>query len=63
MHKKKLTARERQIARLVMNGLKSKEIAVGLEISVKTVDAHRANIYRKLGVHNAVQMLHKLKTA
>lgn len=43
-----LTSREREIVQLVAEGWSSKEAASTLEISVKTVDVHRANIMRKL---------------
>ena len=43
-----VTAREREIIRLIAEGQSSKEAAATLGISVKTIDAHRANIMRKL---------------
>jgi two-component system nitrate/nitrite response regulator NarL len=46
-----LTPRERDILRLACEGLKSSEIAARLAVSIRTVDAHRRNIKRKLGVH------------
>jgi two-component system nitrate/nitrite response regulator NarL len=46
-----LTEREKEILRLACEGLKSSEIATRLTVSVRTVDAHRRNIKRKLGVH------------
>ena len=42
------TAREREIIQLVAEGHSNKEVASMLGISVKTVEAHRANIVRKL---------------
>ncbi|MDH4164457.1 MAG: response regulator transcription factor [Nitrospirota bacterium] len=45
-----LTAREREILRLVGEGLKSKEIAARLLISLRTVETHRSNIMRKLAI-------------
>ena len=47
-----LTQRERQIVRLIAEGNASKEIASRLEISVRTVEAHRTNVMRKLGLHS-----------
>lgn len=47
-----LTARERQILRLLADGATSKEIAQQLELSSNTIDNHRARILNKLGVHN-----------
>lgn len=43
-----LTAREREVLQLLAEGLTAKEVAKRLEISVYTVDAHRARIMRKL---------------
>lgn len=47
-----LTPRERQILKLVAEGLSNKEIAVALDVAVKTVMAHRANLMDKLDMHN-----------
>jgi DNA-binding NarL/FixJ family response regulator len=49
---KGLTRRERQIVRLIAEGKASKEIAAKLEISVRTVEAHRANLMRRLDIHS-----------
>ena len=48
-----LTARERQVLRLVANGERNKDIACTLSISVKTVEKHRANLMKKLDLHSA----------
>lgn len=47
-----LTARERQILQLIAESCTSKEIAAKLDISVKTADTHRANLMKKLDVHD-----------
>ena len=47
-----LSAREREILFLLIEGLSSKEIAKSLFLSSKTVDAHRLHINRKLGVRS-----------
>jgi DNA-binding NarL/FixJ family response regulator len=52
-----LTSREREIVQLVAEGKSSKEIADFLEISVKTAETHRANIMRKLDVHNVSDLV------
>jgi DNA-binding NarL/FixJ family response regulator len=52
-----LTTRERQILRLIWGGLKNKEIGAKLDISVKTVEAHRANMMKKVRVSNTAQLL------
>lgn len=48
-----LTAREREVLRLIALGHTNKSIAGELELSPKTVDAHRTNLMRKLGIHDA----------
>ena len=52
----KLTAREHDIMRLIVQGQKNTEICTVLNISLATVKMHRANLMRKLGVHNAAQL-------
>ncbi len=52
-----LTQREQEILQLIWSGLKNKEIAQQLKISVKTVEAHRANMMKKVRVSNAAQLL------
>ena len=44
-----LTAREREVAKLIAEGHSSQQIATALSISLKTVDRHRTNILQKLG--------------
>jgi two-component system, LuxR family, response regulator FixJ len=51
----RLTQRERQILNAIAQGLQSKEIAWKLEISIRTVDVHRANILAKLGARTTAQ--------
>lgn len=52
-----LTGREHEILQLIWTGLKNKEIAQRLKISVKTVEAHRANMMKKVRVSNTAQLL------
>lgn len=52
-----LTPREQQILGLIWGGLKNREIAVRLKISVKTVEAHRATMMKKVRVSNTAQLL------
>ncbi|MBN1573502.1 MAG: response regulator transcription factor [Deltaproteobacteria bacterium] len=47
-----LTQREREILKLIAEGYKNKEIANLLFISAKTVEKHRANLMKKLDIHN-----------
>jgi DNA-binding NarL/FixJ family response regulator len=52
-----LTSSEIEIVRLVADGLTTKEIAIRKNISFHTVATHRKNIFRKLGVTNASELL------
>jgi DNA-binding NarL/FixJ family response regulator len=47
-----LTDREREVLRLVAEGLSTKEIAARLAISTRTVETHRAHLMRKLGLRS-----------
>ncbi|WP_182885267.1 helix-turn-helix transcriptional regulator [Microbispora sp. H10885] len=58
-----LTARERQIARLVSEGLKNREIADRLYVTQKTVEMHLSRIFAKLGVSNRVGVARTLYAA
>jgi DNA-binding NarL/FixJ family response regulator len=51
-----LTARERDVIHPVAEGKSNKVIAMELGISMRTVEAHRARIFYKMGVRNAVQL-------
>lgn len=53
-----LSAREREVLALVMAGNLNKQIAKQLRISVKTVEAHRSNIVRKMHVASFIQVAH-----
>jgi len=52
-----LTPREREILKLLAEGNSVKEIAVILGLSVKTVEAHKFNLMRKLDIHNKAQLV------
>jgi DNA-binding NarL/FixJ family response regulator len=52
-----LTRRERGILKLIAEGYKNKEISDYLCISVKTVETHRANLMRKLDLHNTAALV------
>ncbi|HRY97454.1 MAG TPA: response regulator transcription factor [Bacteroidales bacterium] len=52
-----LTSRETEILRLVAEGLSNKEISDRLFISHRTVDTHRTNIMRKIGVSNVAGLI------
>ncbi len=55
-----LTAREREVAGLMLAGLSNREIGKRLYVSEATVKTHILNIYRKLAVKNRVQFMNKL---
>ncbi|MDR1779105.1 MAG: response regulator transcription factor [Tannerella sp.] len=52
-----LTSRETEIIALCRSGLQSKEIANRLNIEPRTVETHKNNIFRKLGINNTVEMV------
>ncbi|CRY57015.1 MULTISPECIES: response regulator transcription factor [Yersinia] len=53
-----LTAREREVAALIIQGETSKQIANVLSLSPRTVEAHRANIFAKLDVNSLALLIH-----
>ncbi|WP_085316365.1 response regulator transcription factor [Derxia lacustris] len=53
----RLTLRERQVLDCIVAGRLNKQIADDLSISIKTVEAHRANVMEKLGVANVADLL------
>lgn len=55
-----LSARERQVAMLLLEGLTSKEIARQLDISPRTVDAHRARLLEKFHAKNTTELIARL---
>ena len=52
-----LSAREREVLHLIAEGMSAKEVAAELEISTKTVEAHRTSLMRKLGVRKATELV------
>ncbi len=52
-----LTKREREILKMLAEGRSVKEIATYFELSVKTVEAHKFNLMRKLDIHNKAQLV------
>ncbi len=53
----RLTKRELKIAELCAQGLISKEIAYELNISQRTVETHKNNIFKKLGINNTIELV------
>jgi two-component system response regulator NreC len=52
-----LTAREREVLKLIAEGNTNQEIADALHLSRKTVESHRANIMRKLDLHDVTELV------
>jgi DNA-binding NarL/FixJ family response regulator len=52
-----LSTREREVLHLIAEGLSAKEVATQLDISTKTVEAHRTSLMRKLGVRKATELV------
>jgi DNA-binding NarL/FixJ family response regulator len=52
-----LTPREREVVKMIAQGNSAREIAGLLGLSVKTVEAHRFNLMRKLDIHNKAQLV------
>jgi DNA-binding NarL/FixJ family response regulator len=52
-----LTPREREVVKMIAEGNSVKEIANLLGLSVKTVEAHKFNLMRKLNIHNKAQLV------
>jgi two-component system, NarL family, response regulator NreC len=55
---KRLTAREREIVRLLAQGRSNKEVAGALGISIRTAENHRANVLRKLRLNSLADLVH-----
>ncbi len=58
-----LTEREKAVMQLVINGLPNKLVADQLDISVRTVEVHRARVFDKMGVKSAVELTNFLRNA
>lgn len=55
-----MTARERQVAKMMAEGLTSKEIARGLGISPRTVEVYRARLLEKFGARNSLELIARI---
>jgi len=53
-----LTAREKQVASLILTGRKNRQVAEALALSEITVKIHRSNAMHKLGAHNVQDLVH-----
>ena len=56
-NKHQLTDRESEVLRLIALGYSNKEIGVNLDLSVKTVEVHKANAMRKLGISSRIDIV------
>jgi DNA-binding NarL/FixJ family response regulator len=52
-----LTTREREVVQLLAEGKGNKEVAAAMRVSVKTVEAHRGNINRKLSIRSTSELV------
>jgi DNA-binding NarL/FixJ family response regulator len=53
----RLTPRQREIVQLLAEGKSTKEVAVGLGVSIKTAETHRANIMKRLDCHSVSELV------
>ena len=56
-----LTPREIDVLRCIVNGYTNRQIGVELNISTRTVEGHRANIYEKLNLHSRAELVRYAK--
>lgn len=54
-----LSGREREVLGLIIEGLTNKEIGRALELSPRTVETHRANLFAKLGTESLAQLIRR----
>jgi DNA-binding NarL/FixJ family response regulator len=52
-----LTPRQREIIQLLSEGKNAEDVAAILKISIKTAETHRANIMKRLGIHNTAELV------
>ena len=55
--KLKLSKKEKEVLKLIIQGMNSREIAEKLALSVRTIDNHRANMMKRVGVRNAAELV------
>jgi len=53
----RLSPREREVLKLLAEGFSVKEVATRLNLSVKTVDAHKSNLMKKIDVHDRTELV------
>jgi len=52
-----LTLREQEVMRLLAEGRTVREVATELSLSIKTIEAHKLNLMRKLDIHNRTSLI------
>ena len=52
-----LTAREQEVMKLLAEGRTVREVAAELSLSIKTIEAHKLNLMRKLDIHNRATLV------
>jgi len=57
-----LSGREREVVGLIVSGLTNKEIGRALQLSPRTVETHRANLFAKLGAESLAQLIRRYAT-
>lgn len=57
MEETQLTKREQEVVKLICEGLRGKEIADQLNISIRAVNSHKTNIFNKLGITSSVELV------
>ena len=57
-----LSARELSVMEAVLDGYTNREAADSLDMAVRTVEIHRANLFKKMGVKGAVELINLLQT-
>jgi len=57
IQQQELTPREREVVKLIAEGYTKQQIAELLHRSVKTIESHRANILRKLDIHDSIELV------
>ena len=53
----KLTSRQVEVLRLVAEGHRTREIADKLSLSIKTIESHRGELMKRLGMHDVVSLV------
>lgn len=53
----RLTPRQIEVLRMVAEGRRTREIAIELQLSVKTVESHRGEVMKRLGIHDVVSLV------